>query len=68
MLLVHYIKYMLSILDFLTVSHLKSMIYLYHGSEKCCETSHLRTTNLAICIPAEIHSAIQMKPYRAAII
>ena len=29
------IKYMLSILDFLTVSHLKSMTYLYHGSEKC---------------------------------
>ena len=27
--------YMLSILDFLTVSHLKSIIYLYHGSEKC---------------------------------
>ena len=25
----------LSILDFLTVSHLKSMTYLYHGSEKC---------------------------------
>ena len=27
--------YMLSILDFLTVSHLKSMTYLYYGSEKC---------------------------------
>ena len=30
-----YTKYMLSIFDFLTVSHLKSMIYLYHGSENC---------------------------------
>ena len=29
------IKDMLSIPDFLTVSHLKSMTYLYHGSEKC---------------------------------
>ena len=27
--------YMLSILGFLTVSHLKSITYLYHGSEKC---------------------------------
>ena len=27
--------YMLSILDFLTVLHLKSITYLYHGSEKC---------------------------------
>ena len=35
MSLVQYIKYMLSILDFLNVSHLKSMTYLYHGSEKC---------------------------------
>ena len=24
-----------TILDFLTVSHLKSMTYLYHGSENC---------------------------------
>ena len=36
------------------------------------KTSHA-TTNMAICIPAEIstiamHSTIQMKPYRAAII
>ena len=30
-----YTKCMLSTLDFLTVSHLKSMIYLYHGSENC---------------------------------
>ena len=30
-----YTKYVLSTLDFLTVSHLKSIIYLYHGSEKC---------------------------------
>ena len=27
--------HMLSILDFLTVSHLKLITYLYHGSEKC---------------------------------
>ena len=27
--------YMLSILDFLIFSHLKSITYLYHGSEKC---------------------------------
>ena len=28
-------KYMLFILKFLTVSHLKSIIYINHGSENC---------------------------------
>ena len=28
-------KYMLSILKFPTVSHLKSVIYIHYGSEKC---------------------------------
>ena len=44
--------HVISILDFPTVSHLKSMTYLYHGSEKC-KTSHA-TTNMTICMPAEI--------------
>ena len=30
---------MLSTLKYPTVSHLKSMIYIYHGSEKC-STDH----------------------------
>ena len=30
-----YTKYVLSTLDFLTISHFKSMIYLYHGSKNC---------------------------------
>ena len=58
---------MLSILDFITVSK-------YHGSEKCEKTSHATTNHLAIYMHIYIemgiamHSIIQLKLYRAAIL
>ena len=45
---------MLSILDFLTVSHLKSviMIYLYYGTEKCenVKYEYLLYEFVAVCL------------------
>ena len=51
----HLIKYVLSTLDFLAVSNLKSMIYLYYGSEnfKYTCTDHANI-NMAIYMHAEI--------------
>ena len=62
---------MLSILDFPTVSHLKSMVYLYIMALRVANTNHANT-NMAICILKHVsiamRSKIQMKLYRAAII
>ena len=51
-----------------------TIIYSYHGSEKCEKTSHASTNHLAICMHNEIsiavHSIMQIKlpVYRAAIL
>ena len=50
---------MLSILDFLTVSHLKSMTY-YIMALRSVKTSHA-TTNMAVCILAEISAYCSTK-------
>ena len=58
-----YTKYMLATLDFLIVSHLKSIIYLYHGSEKC-KIGNATTNNVRAVIyeiTTAMHSIIQMK-------
>ena len=55
---------MLSILDFLTVS----MIYLYHGSEKCEKLAIHKYGYMHNEISIAMHSIIQMKLYKAAIV
>ena len=73
-----YTKYMLSTLKFPPISHLKSMIYTYHGSEKythrpCYHRSYAHLLNYVYghCITlinTVVHNTIQTKPYRAAVI
>ena len=44
-----YTKYMLSTLDFLTISHLKSMIFSYIMALRIANSRHV-IPNMAICI------------------
>ena len=49
------------IIEFLTVSYVKSMSYIYHGSENCKNQLHVlatSTTDTTICIATKICIAI----------